>query len=56
MTGIAIAFLLLALVLVWGGLIVSILFLRRQPELATYPQGGEEDDHRDEDAPDVRDT
>ena len=56
MTGIAIAFLLLALVLVWGGLIVSMLFLRRRPELVSYPPGGEDDDHRDEGAPDIRDT
>ena len=55
MTGIAITFLLLALVLVWGGLIASILFLRSRPELATYPAGGD-DDHREDDAPSIRDT
>ena len=54
MTGIAIGFLLLALVLVWGGLIASILFLRSRTELATYPAG--DDDHREDDAPDIRDT
>lgn len=56
MTGIAIGFLLLALVLVWGGLIASILFLRSRPELAAYPAGGDDDDHREEDAPSIRDT
>ena len=55
MTGIAIAFLLLALVLVWGGLIASILFLRSRPELTAYPAGGD-DDHREDDAPSIRDT
>jgi hypothetical protein len=56
MTGIAIGFLLLALVLVWGGLIASILFLRARSELAVYPAGGEDDDHREEEAPGIRDT
>jgi hypothetical protein len=56
MTGIAIGFLLLALVLVWGGLVASILFLRSRPELASYPAGGEEDDHREDEAPGMRDT
>ncbi|HEX5858247.1 MAG TPA: MetS family NSS transporter small subunit [Microbacterium sp.] len=56
MTGIAIAFLLLALVLVWGGFIASMLLLRARPELVTYPPGGQDDDHRDEGAPDIRDT
>ncbi|MET4582501.1 hypothetical protein ABIE21_002011 [Conyzicola nivalis] len=56
MTGIAIAFLLLALVLVWGGLIASILFLRARTELETYPPGGEDDDHREDEAPGIRDT
>jgi hypothetical protein len=56
MTGIAIAFLLLALVLVWGGLAASILFLRSRPELASYPMGGEEDDHREDEDLGIRDT
>ena len=55
MTAIAIGFLLLALILVWGGLIASILFLRARPGLASYPAGGEDDD-RVEDAPSIRDT
>jgi hypothetical protein len=55
MTGIAIGFLLFALVLVWGGLIASILFLRSRTELTDYPVGGD-DDHREDEAPAIRDT
>jgi hypothetical protein len=55
MTGIAIGFLLLAIVLVWGGLVASIFFLRAHSELTSYPSGGD-DDRREEDAPAVRDT
>jgi hypothetical protein len=55
MTGVAIGLLLLALVLVWGGLIASILFLRSRPELSDYPTG-DGDDHREEGAPTIRDT
>ena len=49
MSGIAIGFLLLALVLVWGGLIASILFLRSRTELDAYPVGGDYDHREDED-------
>ncbi|GAA1757956.1 methionine/alanine import family NSS transporter small subunit [Agromyces humatus] len=55
MTPIAIVFLVLAIVLVWGGLIASVLFLRSRPELEQYPAGGD-DDHREDDAPIIRDT
>jgi hypothetical protein len=55
MTPLAIVFLVLALVVVWGGLAASIVFVRRQPELAEYPPGGT-DDARGEGAPIVRDT
>ena len=55
MSGIAIGFLLLALVLVWGGLIASILFLRSRTELDAYPAGGD-DDHREDEDPGIRDT
>jgi hypothetical protein len=48
MSGIAIAFFVIAAVLVWGGLAASIIFLARRPEVASYPDGGTEDD-RDED-------
>lgn len=47
MTPIAITFLVLALVVVWGGLIVSALMLARRPELTDYPPGGT-DDHRED--------
>lgn len=40
MTGVAIAFLILSIVIVWGGLAVSILFLRSRPEPAEYPRAG----------------
>lgn len=55
MTGLAITFLILSIVIVWGGLLVSILFLRARPEPAAYPPGGT-DDHREDDAPAERDT
>ena len=41
MSGIAITFFIVAAVLVWGGLIASIVFLARQPQLDTYPATGE---------------
>lgn len=55
MTAVAIVFLLLALTVVWGGLLASILFLRARPEVAEYPPGGVED-HREDEAPVERDT
>jgi hypothetical protein len=55
MTPIAITFLVLAIVIVWGGLIASALYLRRRPQLAAYPPG-DTDDHREDDAPVIRDT
>ena len=55
MTPIAIAFLILAIVIVWGGLIASTLYLRSNPERSAYPPG-ETDDHREDDAPVIRDT
>ncbi len=49
MTPVAITFLILAILIVWGGLIASALHLRRRPELAAaeYPPGGV-DDHRED--------
>ncbi|MBG6107998.1 MetS family NSS transporter small subunit [Frigoribacterium sp. CG_9.8] len=41
MSGIALTFFIVAAVLVWGGLIASIVFLARQPQLATYPATAE---------------
>lgn len=55
MTPIAITVLVGAGLLVWGGLVASIVYLRRQPELASYPAGGD-DDVRADDAPVIRDT
>ncbi|WP_275005077.1 methionine/alanine import family NSS transporter small subunit [Promicromonospora iranensis] len=39
MTGEAIALLVVSLVVVWGGLAVSIIALVRRPERADFPQG-----------------
>jgi hypothetical protein len=47
MTGLAIFFLILAILLVWGGLVASALYLARHPEVASYPPGGT-DDHRED--------
>ncbi|WP_396655520.1 methionine/alanine import family NSS transporter small subunit [Microbacterium sp.] len=47
MTGVAIGFLLLSIVLVWGGLVASSIFLSRRPDRADYPPGGI-DDHRED--------
>ena len=55
MTTSAVILLVLAIVVVWGGLLVAILRLRAQPERADYPPG-DEDDHREDEAPAVRDT
>jgi len=41
MTGIAITFFVVAAVLVWGGLIASIIFLARKPQVEPYPDGWE---------------
>jgi hypothetical protein len=55
MSAIAVSFLLLSIVVVWGGLVASILFLRRRPHGVDLPPGGE-DDHREDEAPVERDT
>lgn len=44
MTGLAITFLILSLVLVWGGLIVSSTALAIKPELTVYPPGDGDDE------------
>ncbi len=41
MTPIAIVFMLLAMVLVWGILAVAIVFLARRPEVPSYPVDGD---------------
>lgn len=42
MTPIAILFLVIALVVIWGGLIASAIFLSRQTEVTLYPAGGDD--------------
>lgn len=44
MSAVAILFLVLSAIIVWGGLVVSAVFLGRRPEIAAYPPGGEGDD------------
>lgn len=46
MTPIAITMLIVAVVLIWGGLIVSIIILATHKEVKQYPAGGE--DHPEE--------
>lgn len=41
MTPVAIVILVVALVVVWGGLIASTVFLLRRPEVAEYPSDSE---------------
>jgi Putative methionine and alanine importer, small subunit len=55
MTPIAIIFLILAVLVIWGGFVVSTIYLARRPERSDYPAGGT-DDHREDDAPPIRDT
>ena len=42
MSAIAILFLVISAVLVWGGLLASIAFLVARPEVASYPDGGDD--------------
>jgi hypothetical protein len=55
MSPLAIFFLALSIVLVWGGFVASVLFLRRSPDAVDLPPGGY-DDHREDEAPVERDT
>lgn len=55
MTPIALVFLVLSIVIVWGGLLASVLFLRGRSDVAEYPPGAT-DDHREDDAITERDT
>jgi hypothetical protein len=43
MTVTAVIMLIVALLVVWGGLIASIMWLRKNPERTTYPEGGFDD-------------
>lgn len=47
MSGIAIVFLIIAILVLWGGLIASILALRAHPEVAAYPAGDPDDERVD---------
>lgn len=47
MTGLGLTFLILSIVIVWGGMLASILVLSRRPEVAAYPPGAPED-HRED--------
>lgn len=42
MSAVAILFLVIAAVLIWGGLLGSIGFLAARPETTSYPEGGED--------------
>ena len=53
MTASAVALLVVAIVLLWGGLVVAVVALRARPELESYPPGGE-DDVADDVAPSSR--
>jgi hypothetical protein len=55
MTPIAITFLALSILIVWGGAVASALALRRRSEVPEYPPGSE-DDHRQDVAPIEHDT
>lgn len=47
MSALAIFFLVLAVVILWGGLISSVLYLRARPERTSFPPGGEDDERED---------
>ncbi len=48
MTPIAITFLVLSIVIVWGGLVASALFLRSRGDVEAYPPGAADDHRQDE--------
>lgn len=41
MSALALLFFGIAAVLVWGGLLASIIFLARKPQLDSYPDGAD---------------
>lgn len=49
MDPIAVAMLIVAALVVWGGLIASIVWLARRPETDSYPPGGADDERDDAD-------
>lgn len=44
MSPLAIAFLALSILIVWGGMTASILYLRYRPERTDYPPGAVDDE------------
>lgn len=48
MTALAIVVMVVAIVIVWGGLIASILYIRARPERDSYPGGAADDDRADD--------
>ncbi len=56
MTLTAVIMLIVALVVVWGGLIASIMWLRKNPERTAYPDGGFDDRQEEADAAARRDV
>lgn len=55
MSAISVLFLTLSIVIVWGGLVGSTLYLRARPERADYPPGDPGDRRADHAIPE-RDT
>lgn len=45
MSAIAVTFLVLSLVIVWGGLVASVIYLNAKPEVTDLPAGGDEDEY-----------
>ncbi|WP_460774218.1 methionine/alanine import family NSS transporter small subunit [Microbacterium sp. GXF7504] len=43
MTAVAVVFMLLSIVIVWGGCAASAVYLTRRPERSDFPPGGEDD-------------
>ena len=46
----AITLMIIAMLVVWGGLIAAIMFLRSRSDVEVWPAGGEDDDHRADEA------
>jgi len=44
MSAIAILFLIISAVVVWGGLVASIVYLAAKPEVRAYPEDGTDGD------------
>lgn len=44
MSAIAVTCFVIAAVIIWGGLIASVVFLSMKPSVETYPEGGSDAD------------